>query len=96
MDYEKPLQNMMLFMAEEQSYLEKSLDNFLNVQFFTTLYFGTQHEPHKLIFDTGSSVSAHHNQQWIWLSSVKCSSCPKTMHGYNEAASDDFFLASEE
>lgn len=44
---------------DDQSYFEKNLDDFFSIQVFSTVYFGSRHEPHKLIFDTGSS--------WLWV-----------------------------
>ena len=39
--------------------MEKNLSDFFDIQIFSTVYFGSQHEPHQLIFDTGSS--------WLWV-----------------------------
>jgi hypothetical protein len=35
------------------------IDNYFNLQITTTLYFGSNQEPHQLILDTGSMVSSH-------------------------------------
>ena len=40
-------------------WLEKDLEDFFDIQIFSTVYFGSQKEPHELIFDTGSS--------WLWV-----------------------------
>ena len=50
-----------------QGFLEKNLADFFDIQIFSTVYFGSQHEPHQLIFDTGSS--------WLWVQTPYCDSC---------------------
>jgi len=40
---------------------EKTLINHFNVQYFGTLYIGTQKKPMTFIFDTGSSVNLIHS-----------------------------------
>ena len=50
-----------------QGYLEKHLSDFFDIQIFSTVYFGSRHEPHQLIFDTGSS--------WLWVQTPYCDSC---------------------
>ena len=52
---------------QRQGFLEKDLSDFFDIQIFSTVYFGSRHEPHKLIFDTGSS--------WLWVQSPYCDSC---------------------
>ena len=50
-----------------RGFLEKNLADFFDIQIFSTVYFGSQHEPHQLIFDTGSS--------WLWVQTPYCDSC---------------------
>lgn len=51
-------------------YLEKNLSDFFDIQIFSTVYFGSQREPHQLIFDTGSS--------WLWVQTPECKTCATT------------------
>lgn len=53
-------------------YLEKNLQDFFDIQIFSTVYFGSNLEPHRLIFDTGSS--------WLWVQSSYCDSCTAEDH----------------
>jgi hypothetical protein len=39
--------------------LEKELSDYKDVQLYGKLFFGSELEPHKVIFDTGSS--------WLWV-----------------------------
>ena len=64
-----------------QGYLEKHLSDFFDIQIFSTVYFGSRHEPHQLIFDTGSS--------WLWVQTPQCSTCA-TKNAFNYIQSKTF------
>lgn len=50
--------------------INKELLNYYNVQYYGTLYVGSQQTEMQLIFDTGSS--------WLWLPSKECGNdCPQ-------------------
>mmetsp|Transcript_17739 Transcript_17739/g.12676 ORF Transcript_17739/g.12676 Transcript_17739/m.12676 type:complete len:245 (+) Transcript_17739:319-1053(+) len=54
---------------DDQVY-EKELTNYFNVQYYGTLYIGSQLEDMTFIFDTGSS--------WFWAPTVDCLDCHKS------------------
>jgi len=43
------------------------LMDFMDIQIYSTLYFGSEREPHQVIFDTGS--------QWLWVQTDLCDNC---------------------
>ena len=52
-------ETMNLASAYADEPLEKELSDYKDVQLFGKLFFGSELEPHKVIFDTGSS--------WLWV-----------------------------
>lgn len=49
--------------------ITKSMQDYQDIQLFTTLYVGSEKQPLKMIFDSGSN--------WFWVQSEKCSDCSK-------------------
>jgi len=47
--------------------MDKELNDYKDIQLFGKLFFGSELEPHNIIFDTGSS--------WLWVQTSKCSGC---------------------
>ena len=65
----KPQKVETLSLIEQQSnaFVEKDLIDYADIQIFTKLFFGSNREPHTLIFDTGSS--------WLWVQTPECTKC---------------------
>ena len=67
-----------LYKKEEDLKKELSrvkLENFLNMQYFGQLSFGSNNETFSMIYDTGSS--------WIWIPGERCKSCEGSMRVFS-------------
>ena len=51
---------------EQQEFLSHALSNYANMQYYGSLYFGSNEAEHEFIFDTGSA--------WLWVPSTACQS----------------------
>jgi len=65
---------------------EKELTNYFNVQYYSTLYVGSQMEDMTFIFDTGSS--------WFWAPTVDCEDCHNSEQ-YDPSESSTYELISD-
>ena len=69
--------------AEERSidYYDHKIGNYLNAQYYGSLFIGSDSREHEFIFDTGSP--------WLWISCVPCNLC-HTTDLYDTSSSDVF------
>ena len=64
----------------------KDLNDYQDVQIFTTIYMGPDSQgdmqSFEMIPDTGSN--------WLWVNSRVCSNCPKKLPSFDERTSENF------
>ncbi|CDW80046.1 pepsinogen a [Stylonychia lemnae] len=72
---------------QQEQIFEKELRNYLDIQYFGTLYLGSQQEDMTFIFDTGSS--------WLWAPTKDCKICHKS-EKYDPKVSEFFEQISDE
>ena len=61
---------------------EVELENYLNSQYYGTLYLGSEQEPFEFIFDTGSP--------WLWTATHECGDGCHTSDLFDTSASSTF------
>jgi hypothetical protein len=59
--------------------ITKTMDNYFNLQYYSTLYLGTNKQELTFIYDTGSTT--------LWAPLANCSTCPSGSTKYSPAAS---------
>ena len=74
-----------VFISEEEmgkrglTEINKTIDNYYNLQYYSTLYLGTNKQELTFIYDTGSTT--------LWAPIANCSTCPSSSTKYTPAAS---------
>eukprot|EP00347_Sterkiella_histriomuscorum_P000125 403377076 len=72
---------------DDDNLITKTLEDFFDVQLFSTLYLGSRQEEKNVIFDTGSA--------WIWVCSENCEAC-RPQSRYSEGLSKTYRKVSDD